>query len=61
MTPSPPPVSLWPEPDALGALTDLYQITMMAGYHVNGRDRDRAVFEMFVRKLPKNRAYLVFA
>ena len=27
-----PPVSLWPDPDALGPVTDLYQLTMMAGY-----------------------------
>lgn len=60
MTPT-PPVSLWPHPEALGALTDLYQITMMAGYLASGRDRDRATFEMFVRRLPKGRAYLVLA
>jgi len=56
-----PPVSLWPEPGALGMLTDLYQLTMMAGYAASGRDHDRATFEMFVRKLPKGRSYLVFA
>ncbi len=56
-----PPVSLWPDPLALGPLTDLYQITMMAGYLASGHRDDRATFEMFVRKLPKNRAYLVFA
>ncbi len=60
MTPD-PPVSLWPDPEALGPVTDLYQLTMMAGYIAIGRDRDRASFEMFVRRLPKNRAYLVFA
>lgn len=40
--------------------TDLYQLTMMAGYeaaHVNVR----ATFELFVRNLPSNRAYLVAA
>src|SRR5262245_39225349 len=56
-----PPVSLWPDPDALGPVTDLYQITMMAGYYAAGRSGDRATFEMFVRRLPLNRAYLVFA
>ena len=56
-----PPVSLWPDPHALGPLTDLYQLTMMAAYHAAGRAEDRAVFEMFVRRLPRNRAYLVFA
>lgn len=56
-----PPVSLWPDPDALGAATDLYQVTMMAGYAQAGKDRDRATFEMFVRRLPDDRAFLVFA
>lgn len=56
-----PPVSLWPDPDALGPVTDLYQLTMMAGYFAAGKDRQHATFEMFVRRLPKNRAYLVFA
>ncbi|MGE3822322.1 MAG: nicotinate phosphoribosyltransferase [Isosphaeraceae bacterium] len=61
LTPNEPPVSLWPDPDALGPVTDLYQLTMMAGYHVNRRDHERATFEMFVRKLPEGRAFLVFA
>lgn len=56
-----PPVSLWPDPNALGPLTDLYQLTMMAGYVTAGMDGRRATFEMFVRRLPKSRAYLVFA
>ncbi len=61
MTPNESPVSLWPDPEALGPLTDLYQITMMAGYFFNRRDQDRATFEMFVRRLPAGRSYLVFA
>ena len=56
-----PPVSLWPDPDALGALTDLYQLTMMAGYYALGMEQHRATFELFVRRLPPGRAYLVFA
>ena len=56
-----PPVSLWPDPDALGPVTDLYQLTMMAGYAAAGIDRSPATFEVFVRKLPPDRAYLVFA
>ncbi|WP_406696546.1 nicotinate phosphoribosyltransferase [Singulisphaera sp. Ch08] len=56
-----PPVSLWPAPESLGPVTDLYQLTMMAGYAQAGKDRDRATFEMFVRRLPDDRAYLVFA
>lgn len=61
MTEPTPPVSLWPDPDALGTLTDLYQITMMAGYQREGIASHRATFELFARKLPANRAYLVFA
>ncbi len=60
MTPE-PPVSLWPDPEALGPATDLYQLTMMAGYAASGMDRSRATFELFVRKLPPGRSYLVFA
>ncbi len=56
-----PPVSLWPDPKALGPLTDLYQLTMMAGYAAAGIAEKPATFELFVRKLPENRAYLVFA
>ena len=40
--------------------TDLYQLTMMAGYHVLGDDEPRS-FEMFVRNLPPHRSYLVAA
>ncbi len=61
MTMPDPPVSLWPDPKALGPVTDLYQLTMMAGYAASGLDRSRATFEVFVRKLPPGRAYLVFA
>ena len=55
------PVDLWPDPNALGAVTDLYQLTMMAGYAATGLDGSRATFELFVRRLPRGRAYLVFA
>jgi nicotinate phosphoribosyltransferase len=60
MTPV-PPISLWPDPHALGTMTDLYELTMMAGYYASGMARDCATFELFVRKLPDHRAYLVFA
>lgn len=56
-----PPVSLWPDPDALGALTDLYEVTMMGGYISSGMDNIHATFELFVRRLPPGRSYLVFA
>jgi nicotinate phosphoribosyltransferase len=58
---SKPPVSLWPNPDALGTLTDFYELTMMAGYHAAGMAGKKASFELYVRKLPEGRAFLVFA
>ena len=60
MTPE-PPVSLWPDPDSLGTITDLYELTMMAGYLASGMADKPATFEIFVRRLPTNRSFLVFA
>jgi nicotinate phosphoribosyltransferase len=40
--------------------TDLYQLTMMAGYEA-AHANVRATFELFVRNLPTNRAFLVAA
>src|SRR5262249_40976810 len=45
----------------LGPVTDLYELTMMVGYLASGIAGKNASFELFVRKLPPNRAYLVFA
>lgn len=39
-------------------LTDLYQLTMMQAYHDSGMN-DEAVFELFFRKLPPERSFLV--
>ena len=39
-------------------LVDLYELTMAAGYFEHGMDA-RATFELFVRHLPPERAYLV--
>jgi nicotinate phosphoribosyltransferase len=47
--------------------TDFYQLTMGAAYFQNNLKNNRneaediAVFELFIRKLPKNRNYLIFA
>ena len=41
--------------------TDLYQLTMMAGYFRTGRHRLRATFELFTGRLPPNRDCLVSA
>src|ERR1700721_2794319 len=43
-----------------GLLTDLYELTMAAGYFQTRFDA-RATFELFVRHLPKHRNYLVAA
>jgi len=43
-----------------GLLTDLYELTMAAGY-VQNRFEARATFELFVRHLPSRRNYLVAA
>ena len=48
-------------PGMPGALsTDLYEITMVAGYVVNGATGS-ATFELWVRDLPKRRRFLVAA
>ncbi len=50
MTPSRPPA----------LLTDLYQLTMLQSYYEHGLT-DTAVFEFFVRKIPKDRGFLMAA
>jgi nicotinate phosphoribosyltransferase len=45
---------------ASGLKTDLYELTMAAAYFENGIN-DRAVFELFVRRLPEGRSYLIAA
>ena len=45
-------------------MTDLYQLTMAAGYWARAQEEGgspRAVFELFVRQLPAGRSYLVAA
>ncbi len=44
----------------LGAVTDLYQLTMAAAYLENGIT-EPATFELFVRRLPPERGFLVAA
>lgn len=43
-----------------GLSTDLYELTMAAGYHAAGK-MPRASFELFVRALPDSRGFLVAA
>ncbi|MCX7892250.1 MAG: nicotinate phosphoribosyltransferase, partial [Burkholderiales bacterium] len=47
-------------PLASPLLTDLYQLTMLQAYFAAGM-RDTAVFELFVRKLPAGRNFLMAA
>ncbi|MGH9764277.1 MAG: nicotinate phosphoribosyltransferase, partial [Blastocatellia bacterium] len=44
----------------LGLTTDLYELTMAAAYFDSGI-QNRAVFELYARRLPKNRTYLIAA
>lgn len=44
-----------------GLLTDLYQLTMAAGYVQAGKTRELATFELFCRRLPNNRNFLLAA
>jgi nicotinate phosphoribosyltransferase len=45
---------------SLALNTDLYELTMAAGYFDNGLNTS-ATFEMFIREFPANRSYLVSA
>ena len=45
---------------SLALNTDLYELTMAAGYFENNLNA-KATFEMFIRELPNNRAFLVSA
>lgn len=44
-----------------GLLTDLYELTMAAGYHDSGKSAERATFELTFRRLPEHRNFLIAA
>ncbi len=46
--------------DNMAMLTDLYELTMCASYFESKRN-ELATFDLFIRKLPPNRSYYVFA
>ncbi len=48
----------WPADDNIGLFTDLYELTMLQTYFAAGMD-DEAVFSLFVRRLPKQRGFLL--
>lgn len=53
--------SLFPDEGQLGLLTDLYELTMAAGYHAHGLADQQVSFELWMRRLPGCRNYLVAA
>lgn len=44
----------------LSLFTDLYELTMLQGYHESGHNPD-AVFDLFFRRLPPDRGYMITA
>ncbi len=56
-----PQFGLFHHPGDLGLATDLYQLTMAAAYFEHGMAHQRATFELFARRLPPERGYLVVA
>ena len=44
-----------------GLLTDLYELTMAAGYFEAGKAQQKATFELTIRRLPANRNFAVAA
>ncbi len=44
-----------------GLLTDLYELTMAAGFFETGKAADIGCFELFFRRLPRQRNYIVAA
>ncbi len=61
--PIPPPDPSDPgllRPEQAALLTDLYELAMTASYHIRGMD-EPAVFELFARRLPPRRDWLLCA
>ena len=44
-----------------GLLTDLYELTMAAGYFAAGKPEEKATFELTIRRLPANRSFAIAA
>lgn len=44
-----------------GLLTDLYELTMAAGYFQTGKWAEKATFELSIRRLPRNRNFVIAA
>jgi nicotinate phosphoribosyltransferase len=54
-------ISLFPSEHRLGLLTDLYELSMAAGYFAHGLAAERVTFELWIRRLPECRNYLIAA
>ena len=52
---------LFPTQETLGINTDLYELTMAAAYFETGRMADQGTFELFTRRLPQTRSFLMAA
>lgn len=50
-----------PNSPVCGLLTDLYELTMAAGYFLAGKSEEKATFELSIRHLPPNRNYILAA
>lgn len=48
------------KPENMSLFTDYYELTMCASYFDN-KNFERATFDLFVRRLPENRSYFLFA
>jgi nicotinate phosphoribosyltransferase len=48
-------------PEDFALATDYYELTMAAAYFNSKQTDRRGIFELFVRKLPRNRSYMVVA
>src|SRR5437773_2598625 len=44
-----------------GLLTDLYELTMAAGYFAAGKADEWGTFELSIRRLPRHREYVLIA
>ncbi|MEM4704137.1 MAG: nicotinate phosphoribosyltransferase, partial [Candidatus Bathyarchaeia archaeon] len=47
--------------DNMSLLTDFYELTMCAAYFASHREKEVANFDLFIRRLPPNRAFFLFA
>ena len=51
----------WTRRENLALLTDLYELTMVAGYLREGRHDKRVCFEYFFRTMPSEAGFVIVA